>query len=127
MKKFDTGQSLIEIIIATAIIAVVLVGVSDLITRSVSLATFQAKKNEAVNIAQNQLNYYRQQRDLAPKEFFLNPTTNCVGTFDTSIYTCRIFYTESGDGLEMKAQITWIDGEKTIVTELTQLLGKLQK
>jgi len=69
--KNNFGQSLIEIVVAVGIIAVVLVGASDVISRSLNLASFQASNNVAVNIAQNQLNYYRQQRDLSLPVFLL--------------------------------------------------------
>lgn len=125
------GQSLIEIVVAVGIIAVVLVGTSDLISRSLSLASFQSSKNEATNIAQNQLNYYRQQRDLHPTDFFDHPENYslCVGSFDTSKYTCSIAYDTVGvdSGANMTVTIVWHDGDKEISTKLSQLLAKPTK
>ena len=131
MKKglINKGQSLIEILVATGIIAVVLVGVSDLITRSMSLSSFQANKNTAINIAQNQLNFYRQARDQQPTDFFLDPVgkySTCVGTIDSK-YTCQITYTTEGDGVNMRVNINWTDGNKNIVTTLSQFLARPTK
>lgn len=128
MKKLsdDLGQSLIEIVIAVGIIVVVLVGVSDLVTRSLGLSSFQKNMNMAVNIAQNQLTYYRQQRDLNPTDFFINPQTNfstCVEVTDPK-YECTITYSPIGTtGVSMNVKIEWMDGDKTINTELSQDLA----
>ena len=134
MKKhyYNKGQSLIEIVVAVGIIAVVLVGVSDLITRSLSLTSFQASKNAAVNIAQNQLTYYRQKRDLNPTDFFIDPQASYSSCnwyiFDTVKYGCMITYSTIGTiGVNMKVKITWNDGDKTINTELAQDLAKPTK
>ena len=124
------GQSLIEIVVAVGIIAVVLVGASDIITRSLNLASFQAKERVATSIAQYQINYYRQQRDLAPADFFVNPQTNdstCVGSIDASVYTCSIKYTAITNGVTMTVDVNWSDGDKKIVTELAADLAKLTK
>lgn len=128
MKRRNThkGQSLIEILVATGIIAVVLVGVSDLITRSMNLSSFQANKNAAVNIAQNQLNFYRQARDQQPMDFFQDPVgrySTCVGTIDP-MYSCQIIYTVEGSGLKMQVNVSWTDGDKNVVTTLSQFLAK---
>lgn len=131
MKKLkdDLGQSLIEIVIAVGIIVVVLVGVSDLVTRSLGLSSFQKNMNMAVNIAQNQLTYYRQQRDLNPTDFFIDPNANydtCVGTFDEDKYNCDISYSLidiPATGVSINVKIEWKDGDKTINTELSQDLA----
>ena len=127
-----SGQSLIEIVVAVGIIAVVLVGVADLITRSLGLASYQANKNVAINIAQNQLNYYRQQRDQKPTDFFIDPQTNYSScdwyVFDKVKYACTITYGAIGaTGVDMKVSIAWKDGEKQIKTELSQVLAKPSK
>jgi len=134
-----SGQSLIEIVVAVGIMAVVLVGVSDLISRSLGLASFQKNKNIAVNIAQNQINHYRLLKDQEPTSFF---TTNvqalygdCVGDdYDSSKFECTILYsieTNDIDGLpssiRINVNIKWLDGEKEINTKLSQLLAKPTK
>lgn len=130
-KKYysQIGQSLIEIVVAVGIIAVVLVGVSDLITRALSLASFQAGKNEAVNIAQNQLNYYRQKKDENPDLFFDSGLVNfCVFGFDTTKYQCEISYTNTTpEKTDMKVNVKWHNGSSEIETELSQTLVKPPK
>lgn len=133
-RQYYSGQSLIEILVAIGIIAVVLVGVSDLITRSLSLASFQASKTVATNIAENQLNYYRQARDQAPTTFFADPNpqagySTCVGNTDPVKYACTINYDSSGiaNGTNMTVSIVWKDGDKVITTQLSQVLAKPTK
>jgi Tfp pilus assembly protein PilV len=128
------GQSLIEIVVAVGIIMVVLVGVSDLVVRSLGLAGYQSDRNVASNIAQKQLNYYRQARDQAPADFFNqadgNPSNRysaCIGPFDTDKYGCSIAYTYITNGVEMAVNITWKDGENEIKMQLSQTLAKPTK
>ncbi len=133
------GQSLIEIVVAVGIMAVVLVGVSDLITRSLSLASFQANKNAAVNIAQNQLNYYRLLKDQEPASFFTANVQSlygdCAGDdFDKVKFVCTIVYeivSNDDDGLpnsiKMDVNIKWMDSDKEINTLLSSILGKPTK
>lgn len=136
LKIFSKGQSLIEIVVAVGIIAVVLVGVSDLITRSLGLANFQASKNEATNIAQDQLNYFRQLKDQEPVRFFSKPSgvyvyNECNPVFDVTKYTCSVVYSNEvldGEsniiGVDMKVTIGWKDGNNSINTELSHTLAK---
>lgn len=127
----NKGQSLVEIVVAVGIITVVLVGVSDLIIRSLGLSSYQAEKNIASNIAQNQLNYYRQIRDERPTDFFdlsvnnqSNEFSTCVGVYDSAKYGCTISYLGDGNGVEMKVVIDWKNGDNEIKTELSQTLAK---
>jgi Tfp pilus assembly protein PilV len=128
----NKGQSLIEIVVAVGIIAVVLVGVSDLITRSLGLSSFQAKKNEATNIAQSQLNKYRQARDMEPTRFFSadNPQKDFSLCETLNLkYTCTIGYDYTGvtNGVKMTVGVEWTDGDKNVTTELSQVLFKPTK
>ena len=133
MKSFQVitkGQSLIEIVVAIGIIAVVLVGVSDVITRSLNLASFQANKSAAINLAQDQLNTYRQQRDLQPTIFFSTPDPGDCSLPANSKYTCNITYIPSYDGggniisTNMKVTVSWTEGDKNLSVDLSQILNK---
>lgn len=133
------GQSLIEIVVAVGIIAVVLVGVSDLITRSLGLSNFQSSKNAATNIAQDQLNYFRQLKDREPNKFFAKPGDvytykDCYPGYDVTKFSCLIIYSnEIRDsennivGVDMTVSIGWKDGNNSIKTELIQTLAKPTK
>ena len=66
-----SGQMLIEVVIAIGIIALVLVGVSDLMTRSLRVVTFQKQRDEANAYLQKMQNDLKAQRDADPEGFFL--------------------------------------------------------
>jgi len=118
------GQSLIEIVVAVGIIMVVLVGVSDLVTRSLSLSSFQQNKKEAEKIAQNQLDLARAERDANPSAFFLDQSPDACQDFDDTKFQCSISYGDSlGGGIQMTVNVEWIDGDKTITTTLSQFLA----
>ena len=83
-----------------------------------------------MNIAQNQLNYYRQQRDLSPTSFFANTQTSystCVGTIDTKKYTCTIIYENIDNGVKMTVNVGWNDGDKKLNVEMSAELAKPSK
>lgn len=128
------GQSLIEIVVAVGIIAVVLVGSSDLISRALNLASYQAGKNDSDNVAQYQLDYYRQQRDLNPASFFDSVSGYVSGNFDcvnvdTTKYSCSIIFDDEGvtNGVRMTVNVVWHSGDKNITTSLSQVLAKPTK
>lgn len=140
MKKvipFYLGQSLIEIVIALGIIVVVLVGVSDLISRSLSLASYQATKNQATNIAQDQLSYFKHEKELAPTDFFLrqdvqsgNGDCDNTANIDSTKFVCKIQFEYIYDGsmkingVIVTASVTWKKGNDEVTTKLSQTLAK---
>jgi len=133
--KYCTGQSLIEIVVAVGIIATVLVGVSSLITKSLSLSTFQSNKSRAVNAAQNQINHYAKVRDLSPSAFFgnYNDYTTCVEVPE-QIASCQITYerlpsdtSQEITGVKIHVTVSWKEGDDTLSTELSQILAKPTK
>lgn len=126
------GQSLIEIVVAVGIMATVLVGVSSLITRSLSLSTFQANKNMSVNTARNQIDHYSKIRDQSPSDFFLNygSYTGCVDV-PSLVVSCQIVYQRIPpetnveiDGVKMIVSVSWKEGDETVSTTLSQVLSK---
>lgn len=139
--KKHTGQTLMEIVVAVGIISLVLVGVSDIISRSLNLTTFQSEKNNAVNLAQKQLNYYRGERDKAPTTFINNLDNYrlCQGTLAENgkidgVYTCQISYQDLGSIIKMTVVVSWDGGKKDtfgqeamMSTTLTQELAKPTK
>jgi type II secretory pathway pseudopilin PulG len=129
----NVGQSLIEVVVAVGIIAVVLVGVSDIVTRSISLASFQSEKNTAMDIAQNQLSYYRQQRDLDPAYFFATDNPGDCVNYDREKYNCTIFFDPTkADGVivstKMDIYVSWGGADKTKYSvNLSQTLSRPTK
>lgn len=117
------GQMLIEIVVAVGVLSLVLIGVSDLMTRSQRVGTFQRQKDEALSIARMLLNDYRIQRDNDPDQF----EDNVVGlSRDVCVtdkpYSCKVEVTKQTGSVDVVATVSWIDGVNTLSVNLNQVL-----
>lgn len=131
MKLFYTkhkGQMLLEIVVAIGIIGLVLVGVSDLMTRSTRVVTFQKQKDEALNIAQKLLSQYRYQRDSNPQLFYDSAASTVINPCVTGlIYICNVTMTKSASSVLINVRVDWTEGGQTYNVSLHQSLAKDQK
>ncbi len=117
---------LIEIVISVGILALVLIGVSDLMTRTQRVSTFQAKRDEANSIAKEILNDYRLQRENDPVGFSttvsgINRST-CVEGKD---YSCIALVEEVSGDVDITVTVSWVEGENTFSVSLNQKLNDL--
>ncbi len=117
---------LIEIVISVGILALVLVGVSDLMTRTQRVSTFQAKRDEANSIAREILNDYRLQRENDPVGFSasvigINRST-CVEGKD---YSCTALVEEVNGDVDVAVTVSWVEGENTFSVSVNQKLNDL--
>ena len=121
-----SGQMLIEIVVAVGIIALVLVGVSDLMTRSSRVVTFQKHKDEATTIAQKVLNDYRTQRDSDPLDFYASAGNNVMDPCVADTYKCTITMDTNAvpDFVLITVSVEWNDGGQVFSTSLSQSLSK---
>lgn len=122
----NKGQMLIEIIIAVGVLVLVLVGVSDLMTRSQRVSSYQGKRDEALSIAKEILNDYRLQKENDPQNFAdtvigLNRDV-CVAGKD---YSCTVTVTKNVTSVNLFVRVSWIDGANTLDVSLEQDLGNL--
>ncbi|EKD53174.1 MAG: hypothetical protein ACD_61C00122G0007 [uncultured bacterium] len=118
---------LIEIVVAVGIIALVLVGISDLMTRSSRVVTFQKQKDEAVAVAQKCLNEYRTQRDSNPTEFYTDAKNGQLATCSVSeTYTGSITLSTDvlTDSVLVTVKVGWTDGPNNFSVSLSQSLAK---
>ncbi|EKD56045.1 MAG: hypothetical protein ACD_58C00311G0002 [uncultured bacterium] len=114
---------LIEIVVALGVLSLVLVGVSDLMTRSQRLSSYQTKKDEAYGLARNLLNDYRQQRDNNPGTFLsgvvgINRET-CV---EGKNYSCKVEVTKNASSVDLYITVSWPDGGNTLSVTSNQKL-----
>lgn len=120
------GQMLIEIVIAVGILALVLIGVSDLMTRTQRVSTFQAKRDEANSVAKKILNDYRLQRDTEPETFASTVTgldrDVCVEGLD---YSCTATVTNVNGDVDISVVVSWVEGENTFSISTSQKLNEL--
>ncbi len=120
----NKAQMLIEIVIAVGILALVLIGVSDLMTRTQRVSNFQAKRDEAVSIAKEILNDYRLQRDNDPDGFAelvtgLNKPT-CI---EGKNYSCVATVEDVAGDIDITVTVSWVEGENTFSINLNQKLN----
>lgn len=127
-KKSNSGQMLIEIVVAIGVIALVLIGVSDLMVRSAKVVTFQKQKDVAVALIGGLLNDYRMQRDSNPELFYTTVTSTVLDPCkaDTA-YVCTVIIDRSPDAIILTITADWSDGGETYSTSLSQSLTRTVK
>ncbi len=119
---------LIEIVVAIGIIGLVLVGVSDLMTRSVSVASFQKQKEEAITIIKKILNDYKSDRDTNPDGFYAAISGSIIDPCKDGLpYRCLVTVSKNSDSVTITVTAEWEDGGKTYKTALTQSLSRTIK
>jgi len=119
---------LIEIVVAIGIIGLVLVGVSDLMTRSVSLVTFQKQKKEALTIITKKLNDYKVARDTNPDNFYATVVDSIVDPCVVNKpYKCLITVDKTVDAVKISITAQWQDGGRPYETSLSQSLSRTVK
>ena len=131
MNKFlpkNKGVMLIEIVVAVGIIGLVLIGVSDLMTRSVGVVSFQKQKKEALMIITKKLNDYKTERDTNPDNFY---TTVESSTIDPCVidkpYKCLVTVDKTVDAVKISITAQWQDGGRPYETSLSQSLSRTVK
>lgn len=73
LKRYDSGQSLIEIILALIVVVAVITGITFAITSSLKNATFSKNQNLATTYAQQGMETVRRIRDRSWAAFFNAP------------------------------------------------------
>lgn len=123
-RPISAGQMLIEIVIAIGIIGLVLVGVADLMTRSVRVVTFQKQKQVGLEIIKKMLIDYKSARDADPEGFYASIKNAvidpCVAT--NPDYRCILTVDKSVDEVAMSIKAEWQDGGRTYSVTLAQSL-----
>lgn len=120
---------LIEIVIALGIIGLVLIGVTDLMTRSVRVATFQKQKEVGLEILKKMLIDYKTARDADPEGFY---TTMASAIIDPCVitnpdYRCILTVNKTVDEVTMSIETQWQDGGRTYSLTLAQSLARSLK
>lgn len=120
------GQMLIEVVISVGVLALVLIGVSDLMTRTQRVSTFQAKREEANSIAKSILNDYRLQRDADPVNFATNVAgLNRQTCVEGKEYSCNAVAEVVGADVSILITVSWVEGENTFSINLSQKLSEI--
>lgn len=116
---------LIEIVVAIGIIGLVLIGVSDLMTRSSAVVTFQKQRDEALAIIKKKLTDYKVERDTNPDSFYLNAENAVIDPCkEDTIYKCQVTMEKTADTVYIMVTVEWQDGGRTYTTSLSESLAK---
>ena len=120
---------LIEVVIAVGIIALVLVGVSDLMTRSLRVVTYQKQRDEANAYLQKIQNDLKAQRDADPEKFYQTVSGSSALCEAGKAYTCKILVERALDNISITITATaeWSDGGNTLRISTVQSLLRATK
>lgn len=124
----NSGQMLIEIVVAVGIIGLVLVGVADLMTRSVRVVSFQKQKDEAIAVIKKKLIAYQAERDSDPEGFYATIDNAIMDPCETdSVYRCVLIVDKKTTSVVINISAEWEDGGKTYSVNLSQELARAIK
>lgn len=122
VKRFYTGQSLFEVVVAVAIAALILVALASLAATSVSNSNFSNNNALATKYAQEAIEWLREQRD---EDWSNIPTsgTECLGTspitsfggcgtIPDTVFTRTVQFSAEGDTTKVVTVIVaWDDSQ----------------
>ena len=125
MKKQEKGQSLIEVLVALALVVLVILALIAVTTISVRNATFAKNQSLATNYAQEAIEGARELRDSDKETFFTNDDAPCDKTDSISPFEltreCNLV---GSDKMTILVTVTWTDAKgdhkSELYTELTK-------
>lgn len=120
MKSVNRGQILSEVVVAIGLLAIVLVGMSELISRSTVVIRLNKQKDEAARVAEARLSYLKQERDRDANVFFTSIVHNLDGGMtDCGVnpwpiptqytFTCDESFTSVSSGVQVDVRASWTD------------------
>jgi len=122
----DSGQLLVEIVVAVGVLAMVLLSVTDLMTRSTRLLTYERDREGAYSMAREILNTYRKERDTDSTLFFQTVSgLSRDPCFADKKFGCEVVVTSLANGVDIKVNVFWIDKEKRYDIKIDQVLSKI--
>jgi type II secretory pathway pseudopilin PulG len=136
----DGGQMIAEVVIAIGIISVVLVSLSELMSRSTVSIRLNKQKDEAGRAVEARLACFRQERDRNAGNFFTNVVHNLEGGTFTSCslcsgstwpittqytFACTERFTSAASGVKAEVRASWTnkttnDMNVTLVTIISE-------
>ncbi len=121
------GQILAEVVIAIGLLALILVGMSELISRSTVSTRLSKQKDEGARLVEARLSYFRQERDRDAANFFNSLALETEGFVDcvsdpwvSTTFACAEKFTNLADssGVLIEVRASWAnrDANDTNVT-----------
>ncbi len=113
-KKNQTGQSLIEVLVAITIVALIILGIIKATSISVKDENYSQDQSTATSLAQSKMSEITAQKNLNPKTFFSTPPSpdeelveehycrksSVVSDGSTASILVSVFWGENGDGAD---------------------------
>jgi Tfp pilus assembly protein PilV len=112
--KNNSGQSVIELLIAVLILSLVLTTATLMATKSIQLSEVTQNREKAILFAKNAIEEVRKQRDTQNwNEFAIDEITT---EFLEEVFNRKIAKTVNGSSVDVLVEITWTDfkGDHTL-------------
>lgn len=142
MKKYSSGQTLLELVISVGVVAVIITGLVVAATSSLRFAQESRLRSTAVKYAQESLELARQIRDTQPSETFLSKSgtgtqswcldslgvwtlgdaDSCPPIFDGSPFTRSVLFTWNDPIMTVQSSVSWRVGTSKQTTQLQTYL-----
>lgn len=107
------GQMLVELMLALAVVAMVMIGLVQVSTRSISNADFSKNESEATSYASAAIECAMAQRSaMGWQAFFAAPTIGSCGTVPNN-FTRDVKFTPSGSEIKVDVTVSWEANGKT--------------
>ncbi len=125
MKKEETGQLLIEVLIALAVINLALVSLLSVSIKAIRVSRTSRNRLEAVKYAEGVIEGLKRTKETNQDSFFLTPSCPTCGPFGTNnMYTCSATCAWTSDRVTVKVTVSWTEGTNTPNVELESILTK---
>lgn len=123
MKNSNRGQSIIEVVIALALVAIVIVGLVKVTTVAMNNGSFARDQQTATKYAQEGLENARKLKEEDVNTFWKK---SGAGTEIIGKFTRQITYTviEANQTMKVEALVTWQDSKGTHQSSLKTSLTK---
>lgn len=115
----QTGQTLIEALLAIAVAIIVVVGLVGMAVVSMRSANYSKNQAEAVRLARSQLELLRNMRDTSWSDFSLNLTGNSCGTTGCCVTTVITTYSPAACTVNNTFDVKFTSSPVIIVDEVT--------
>lgn len=124
MKISKTGQSLVEVLAALAVVILVILALMAIITTSIRNSTFAKNQSLASRYARESIEGARKLRDGNKEEFFAGGT-DCNKTFTIVPFDIeRVCDLVNEEKMEVKVTVSWPDSKGEHQSKLTTYLTK---
>ena len=124
-RKLDSGQSIIEVIVALSLVAIVVLALARVTISSIQNSSFARDQRTATKYAQEGLENARRLRGEDESEFWSKSGTESetIGKFER-VVTYTPFAGEEDQKMEVQVVVSWEDSKGSHQSDLSTYLTK---